>query len=200
MAEEREKVWAKTWLFARVAQDVEEPGDFSVFDLEPESIIICRSEAGELYAFFNVCQHRGARLLLCDLGPLETYTCPYHGWSYNNDGSLCQVPEEDKFSRGIPRDQLSLKPLRVESWAGAIWVCMDPGAPTLSEHLGPVMEMIEPFRPQDMTLVEDQSCRLECNWKAVASRGMLATPTAGDTFLKIEKGCLFLLTAYLCRH
>ncbi len=105
------------------------------------------------------------------------------------------MPEEDKFSRGIPRDQLSLKPLRVESWAGAIWVCMGPGAPTLSEYLGPVMEMIEPFRPQDMTLVEDQSCRLECNWKAVASRGMLATPTAGDTFLKIEKGCLFLLTA-----
>lgn len=58
MAEEREKVWAKTWLFAGVAQDVEEPGDFFVFDLEPESIIISRSEAGELHAFFNVCQHR----------------------------------------------------------------------------------------------------------------------------------------------
>lgn len=167
MLQEREKVWAKTWLVAGVAQDVEEPGDFFVFDLEPESIVVSRSEAGALNAFFNVCQHRGARLLLTDSGNMATYTCPYHGWSFNNDGSLCHVPDEDRFSRGIPRQQLGLQTLRVESWAGAIWVCMDPEAPTLAEFLGPVVEMVEPFRPQDMRLVEDQSCHLECNWKAV---------------------------------
>ncbi|MBT4987585.1 MAG: Rieske 2Fe-2S domain-containing protein, partial [Proteobacteria bacterium] len=58
---EREKVWAKTWLVAGVAQDVEQPGDFFVFDLEPESIIVSRAEDGSLNAFYNVCQHRGAR-------------------------------------------------------------------------------------------------------------------------------------------
>ena len=167
MADEWDKVWEKTWLVAGVAQDVEEPGDFFVFDLEPESIIVSRSNAGELKAFYNVCQHRGARLLLTDMGAMDQYTCPYHGWTYNNDGSLANVPDEDRFSRGVPCEHLSLKELRVETWAGAVWICMDPDAPPLMEYLGPVVEMIEPFRPQDMRLVEDQSCHLECNWKAV---------------------------------
>ena len=167
MMVEWQKIWPRTWLVAGVAQDVEEPGDFFVFDLEPESIIVSRTESGDLKAFYNTCQHRGARLLLTDRGALARYTCPYHGWSYNNDGSIHFVPEEESFSRGAPRKHLRLKELRVASWAGIIWVCMDPEAPSLEEYLGPVMEMIEPFRPQDMRLVEDQSCRLECNWKAV---------------------------------
>jgi len=167
MLQERERIWAKTWLIAGVTQDVEEPGDFFIFDLEPESIIVSRSESGDLHAFFNVCQHRGARLMLTDRGNMETYTCPYHGWQFSNDGSLCNVPDEDRFSRGVPRENLSLKPLRVESWGGMIWVCMNPDAPSLEVFLGPIIEMIEPFRPQDMRLVEDQTCRLECNWKAV---------------------------------
>ncbi|MBA59483.1 MAG: hypothetical protein CMQ40_09975 [Gammaproteobacteria bacterium] len=167
MLKEREKIWSRTWLVAGPAQDVKESGDFFVFDLDPESIIVSRSESGELHAFFNVCQHRGARLISTDLGCMEKWTCPYHGWAFNNDGSLSNVPDEDRFSRGVPRDLLSLKPLRVESWGGMIWVCMDQKAPSLKEFLGPVVQMIEPFRPEDMTLVEDQTCRLECNYKAV---------------------------------
>ena len=46
MLKEREKIWARTWLVAGLVQDVEEPGDFFVFDLEPESIIVSRSETG----------------------------------------------------------------------------------------------------------------------------------------------------------
>ena len=167
MTQEREKLWAKTWLVAGVVQDVQEPGDFFVFDLEPESIIISRAEDGNINAFFNVCQHRGARLLLDSHGAMKKYTCPYHGWVYNNDGSLCEVPEEKSFSRGIPKKTLSLQPLRVDVWGGMVWVCMDERAPSLQQYLGPIMEMIDPFRPEDMRLVEDQTCRLECNWKAV---------------------------------
>jgi phenylpropionate dioxygenase-like ring-hydroxylating dioxygenase large terminal subunit len=167
MERERDQLWGRSWLVAGVSQDVVEPGDFFVFDLEPESIIVSRSEAGELNAFFNVCQHRGARLVLSEAGAMQTYTCPYHGWVYNNDGSLCEVPDEDHFSRGIPKEKLSLQSLRVDDWAGAIWVCMDPDAPSLQEFLGPIIDMIEPYRPHDMKLVEDQTCHLDCNWKAV---------------------------------
>jgi phenylpropionate dioxygenase-like ring-hydroxylating dioxygenase large terminal subunit len=167
MAQERDRIWFRTWQVAGVAQDVEEPGDFFVFDLEPESIIVSRTESGDLKAFYNTCQHRGAKLLLSDRGAMARYTCPYHGWTYNNDGAIHHVPDEDAFSRGAPGKHLRLKELRVESWAGVIWVCMDPEAPSLEDYLGPVISMIEPFRPKDMRLVEDQSCRLECNWKAV---------------------------------
>jgi phenylpropionate dioxygenase-like ring-hydroxylating dioxygenase large terminal subunit len=167
MHEEWQKIWPKTWLVAGVAQDLEEPGDFFVFDIGPESIIVSRSEADTIHAFYNVCQHRGARLLLTDRGAMAQYTCPYHGWTYDNDGCLAHVPDEDRFSRGVPRENLGLRELRVEVWAGAVWVCMDPNAPSLADYLGPIIEMVNPFRPQDMRLVEDQTCHLDCNWKAV---------------------------------
>ena len=164
---EREKIWGKMWLVAGVGSDVNQPGDFFVFDLDPESIIVCRTENAELKAFYNVCQHRGNKLVTQTLGCLERFTCPYHGWAYENDGALREVPEEHRFSAGVPREELSLKAIRVEAWAGLIWVCMEPDGPSLSEYLGPIKEMIEPFRTGKMALVEDQTCRLNCNWKAV---------------------------------
>jgi len=167
MASEWQKIWPKMWLVAGPAADVAEPGDFFVFNLEPESIIVSRTDDNELAAFYNVCQHRGARVVLSDRGAMQEYTCPYHGWTYGNDGVLRKVPEEDRFSQGVPCAELSLKHVRVADWAGIIWVCMDPDAPGLDQFLGPIKDMVAPFRPEDMRLVEDQTVRLECNWKAV---------------------------------
>ena len=167
MLREQDAVWVKTWLVAGLAQDVSEPGDFFVFDIARESVLVARSEAGDLHAFYNVCQHRGARLVNVDRGILEGFTCPYHAWRYGNDGKLQHAPEEARFTQGLPCDQLSLKPLRVESWAGVVWVCMDPQAPSLDEYLGPIKALIEPYRSNDMRLIEDQTVHLDCNWKAV---------------------------------
>ena len=167
MVRERRDLWPKLWLVAGLEQDVAEPGDYFVFNLEPESIIVSRSSNGTLGAFYNVCQHRGTRIIHSERGSLEEYTCPYHGWTYANDGTLTRVPYEDRFSRGVPRDQLSMKPLRVEAWAGAVWVCMDPDAPGLDEFLGPIKALVDPFRPEQMRLIEDQTVQLDCNWKAV---------------------------------
>ena len=167
MWREREKLWPRVWLLAGLVQDVADPGDYFVFDLEPESIIVSRTQAGELAAFYNACQHRGARVLLSERGTLDRFTCPYHGWTYGNDGALVRVPDEDSFSRGLPVDRLSMKRVRVQAWAGAVWVCMDPQAPSLEEFLGPVMALVDPFRPQEMRLIEDQTVQLDCNWKAV---------------------------------
>ena len=71
LAREWQKLWPNVWLVAGVAQDVAEPGDYFVFDLEPESIIVSRTQQGGLAAFYNVCQHRGARILLSDRGAME---------------------------------------------------------------------------------------------------------------------------------
>jgi phenylpropionate dioxygenase-like ring-hydroxylating dioxygenase large terminal subunit len=167
LAREWQRLWPNVWLVAGVEQDVAEPGDYFVFDLDPESIIVSRTESNELAALYNVCQHRGARIVLSERGSMAEYTCPYHGWRYANDGTLVHAPDADRFSRGVPSDTLSLKSVRVEAWAGAIWICMDPDAPSLDEFLGPVKEMVAPFRGHEMKLYEDQTVSLNCNWKAV---------------------------------
>lgn len=167
LADEWKKLWPNMWLVAGVAQDVEAAGDYFVFNLDPESIIVARTDSGDLAAFYNVCQHRGARLLLSDRGAMTTYTCPYHGWRYANDGRLVHAPDSDRFGRGVPCEHLSLRSVRVESWAGVVWICMDSEAPSLDDFLGPIKEMVAPFRTANMRLVEDQTVRLDCNWKAV---------------------------------
>lgn len=167
MAREHERVWNKNWLFAGLLSDLQEPGDYIVFNVARESIIVSRTRDGDLAAHYNVCQHRGARVLVNDIGSLDKFVCPYHGWTYEPDGSLVHAPDPDRFSQGVPLKDLSLKPVRVESWGGMAWVNMDEGAEPLADFLGPIQAMIDPFRPGEMTLLEDQTVHLECNWKAV---------------------------------
>jgi phenylpropionate dioxygenase-like ring-hydroxylating dioxygenase large terminal subunit len=167
LAREFESLWPQMWLFACLERDVAEPGAYRVFNVGRESILISRTQAGELAAFFNVCQHRGARVMVNDFGWVEKFVCPYHGWTYGYDGHLNFVPDVERFRNGIDQGARSLKPVRVETWAGLVWICMDEHAPPLMEFLGPAAERITPYRLDDMTLVADQTVHLDCNWKAV---------------------------------
>ena len=167
MQKEMDSVWSKAWLFAGFTQDVREPGDFFLFELEKESIIISRTEEEELKAFYNVCQHRGARLINVESGVMEKYSCPYHGWRYRNDGKLDEVPNEDLFEGGVNCEEYSLKEVRVEDWAGTIWICMDQQAPDFDSFIGDIKELINPYQTKKMLLTEDQTVHLDCNWKAV---------------------------------
>jgi len=167
LAREYEAVWPKAWLFACLERDLAEPGDYRVFSIGEESILVSRTDDGALAAFYNACQHRGARVMVNDYGWAKAFVCPYHGWTYGYDGRLNHVPDIERFSGGVDFDTHSLKPVQVDVWAGLVWICMDPGAPPLMEFLGPAADSITPYRLQDMTLTGDQTVHLDCNWKAV---------------------------------
>lgn len=87
-AEEIERVWRRSWLFAGFSIEALEPGDFFSFALGDASLLIARGEDGALHALHNSCRHRGSRV--CDLaaGNTRRWVCPYHQWSYALDGSL----------------------------------------------------------------------------------------------------------------
>ncbi len=166
--EEFERVWPHSWLFACLVRDVDEPGKYVVFDLGRESILVSGTASGDIAAHFNVCQHRGARVMTARRGCERSFTCPYHGWTYRPDGRLVVVPDNQRFTAGgVDRSARSLKPLRVEVFLGMVWVCMDPELPTLREWMGGVAERLEPYCLQGMTLTGDQTVDIACNWKAV---------------------------------
>lgn len=167
METEWQRVWPKAWLFAGLVSDLAEPGEYVVFNLGRESILLGCDDSGSINAFYNVCQHRGARVMVNDHGWVKNFVCPYHGWTYTPGGELTVVPDEDRFAQGVVCAERSLKPVRSEVWAGMVWVCMDDDAPGLRDYLGPLVELIDPYRIADMTLVQDQTVRLNCNWKAV---------------------------------
>jgi phenylpropionate dioxygenase-like ring-hydroxylating dioxygenase large terminal subunit len=167
MQREWDRMWTRTWLLAGVESDAADPGDFFVFELGPESIIVTRNREGALTAMYNACQHRGNRILTRERGSLPAFTCPYHGWRYDLEGKLLLVPDADRFEQGTPCDRLSLKPVRVESWAGLVWINMDPDCGPLADFLGVIPEQLEPYHFEAMVLAEDQTVTVDANWKTV---------------------------------
>jgi phenylpropionate dioxygenase-like ring-hydroxylating dioxygenase large terminal subunit len=158
-------LWTKVWMFACLESDVASAGSFHVFDIGRESIVVSRADTG-LHAFYNSCQHRGMRLAN-GTGCSQRFVCGYHGWTYRPDGRLVVVPDNDRFAGGVDRSTHSLQQVRVETFAGLVFVCMDATAAPLLDYLGVVAERIAPYRLEDMTLVSDQTVTLACNWKAV---------------------------------
>lgn len=168
MAREWSEMWQKTWLLAGLEQDVEEAGDFLTFDIGTESILVTRTFTGELRAHYNVCQHRGNRLQMLSLGSVAgRHTCPYHGWSYDLEGRLVNVPDQERFGGRVDCATRSLKSVQVQAWAGMVWINMDPHAPPLEAFLGSIMAEIEPYHIDHMVLARDQTCALDANWKTV---------------------------------
>ncbi|HIF92688.1 MAG TPA: aromatic ring-hydroxylating dioxygenase subunit alpha [Myxococcales bacterium] len=167
LAREADRIWPRAWLFAGLERDLAEPGDYRVFNIAYESILITRTEPGELAAFFNVCQHRGARVVVNDHGWVKNFVCPYHGWTYGYDGHLDHVPDPERFTGGIDCEKRSLRPIRVGAVGGLVWICMDEAAPSLTDFLGEAWQAVAAYHLEDMTLYEDQTVELDCNWKAV---------------------------------
>jgi phenylpropionate dioxygenase-like ring-hydroxylating dioxygenase large terminal subunit len=167
MAAEWESVWTRCWLFAGLVSDIPEAGDFFLYEVGRESIVVLRDEEGQIGAFYNVCQHRGNRLLTSTSGAVVQLACPYHGWRYSLDGQLQEVPDAERFCPAVQPLERSLKPVRVEVWAGLVWINLDPEAGPLNEFLGVITANLEGYHFEDMVLAAHQTVALDANWKVV---------------------------------
>ena len=81
------RIWRRGWLFAGHSCEIAAPGDYFTLDLERDSLIVLRDDDGGLHGFYNVCRHRGMRVL-GHSGHVNRIVCPYHQWIYGRDGSL----------------------------------------------------------------------------------------------------------------
>jgi len=164
---ERRDLWPAMWLFAGLERDVAEPGEYLVLNIGDESLLVSRTDEGELAAFYNVCQHRGARIMANERGWVRDFVCPYHGWTYDHAGTLTVVPDADRFTPPVDCAARSLQQIRVEVFSDMVFVCMGTAAPPLLEFLGPLGDIIAPFDLAGMSLIGDQTVQLDANWKAV---------------------------------
>ena len=150
---------------AGLASDIAAPGDYFLFSIGHESIIISRDNEDEVQAMYNACQHRGNRVIANGIGSVAAFACPYHGWTYGLDGTLQTVPDEERFTPAIDCNTYSLKHVAVEVWAGIVWVNLDQEAAPLEKFLGGVMAELSPYHIENMVLVEDQTLEIDANWK-----------------------------------
>jgi len=166
--EEWRRMWMRTWQIGGMAYQAPQPNDYLVADLGPESILIVRQANGGFKAFFNVCPHRGARLLAGPDGHADNVTCPYHGWQFNAAGACTSVPNAADFRQGNPCGKLHLTEIRCEELFGFVWFNMDPKAPALRDALGnTVVDEISSYRMEKMTRVMNMTAAADCNWKII---------------------------------
>jgi Rieske 2Fe-2S family protein len=137
--QERERIFYRSWLCIGRADDLPGVGSFMVRDIGEESVIVVRGNDGGITAFYNVCRHRGSKLLEEGSGKVASIQCPYHSWTYSLGGTLIGAPHTD----GLPdfdRNAYSLTAIRCETWAGFVFVNLDDQARPLREHLKGLVE------------------------------------------------------------
>jgi nitrite reductase/ring-hydroxylating ferredoxin subunit len=169
LAKENERVWPKVWLMACRQEELKEPGSYLVFDVVRDTILLVRQKDGSIKAFYNVCQHRG-RKLKEGCGQIgKSIYCRFHGWSWNIDGSLQRIvsPHDWKDCDTFRQEELDLPELRVDTWAGWVFVTMNPDAPPLLEYLGDVPDYLDCYELEKTRLIWSVTVNAPVNWKVV---------------------------------
>ena len=162
---EQQRVFARFWQYAGHAQELAAPGAFVATRAGRIPVVLVRGRDGELRGFVNVCRHRGT-LLVEGSGRRETIQCPYHGWTYDLDGTLRAAPRSDR-EPGFEREGLGLLPVRVDTWGPFVFVNPDLEAPPLREYLGPLPDLIAEAGVDVDALVFRNRVEVEyeANWK-----------------------------------
>ncbi|MCH2171745.1 aromatic ring-hydroxylating dioxygenase subunit alpha [Myxococcota bacterium] len=162
---EWDRMWTRVWLMAGRESDIPEPGDYFTFEIGPESILVIRQHDGSIQARYNVCMHRGNRLREPGRGHASEFSCLFHGWRYDIDGTLAAALDPECFRQGVPKDRLSLQPVQCDTWAGFVFVSLNSDVEPLREYLGVIPEHLDPYRFEEWKVEFDCTVEIDCNWK-----------------------------------
>ena len=146
---ELQRILLPSWQIACHVNSIAQAGDYVTLDIGPESVFVWRDRDRTIRAFHNVCRHRGARLVDASGNCPGTLTCPYHGWTYRQDGALIGVPSRESFA-SLERADFGLKSVRVEVAFGFVFVAVSGNPPPVADTWGPLMAEFSPYRFEDM--------------------------------------------------
>jgi Rieske 2Fe-2S family protein len=162
---DRRAIFDRHWIQAGLTSQLRRPGDYLTLGIAGSSVIVLRNGDGKIVAFFNSCRHRGARICPEDRGHhFRRLVCPYHQWSYDFTGQLVSAP---RMHEGFDVRGYRLAPVRVETLAGLIFVCLGDAPPDFASFRAALEPMLEPHElgrakvAHTVTLVE------RANWKLV---------------------------------
>ena len=163
---EKKNLWSRVWQMAAHEDDFPNVGDVVPYDIATNSYLIVRVAEDEYKAFYNACLHRGRKLREVRGKGLTEIRCPFHGWAWNIDGSLKQVPCAYDFT-GLNREEESLPEVQVGRWGRFIFINPDPDAAPLEDHLGDLSSHFETL-PYERRFKQAHVAKvIKANWKVV---------------------------------
>jgi phenylpropionate dioxygenase-like ring-hydroxylating dioxygenase large terminal subunit len=166
---EKERLWPHVWQVVCRVEELAEVGEYVRYDICDEPLIVVRSSASEIKAFYNVCQHRGRRLVDKEKGSINGFFCRFHGWKWSLDGSLVDVPHREKWSEcsEFADEELALPQPQCSEWGGWVWINLDPEAEPLVDFLGEAARVLDPFDLADLRRAWHVALIAPVNWKVV---------------------------------
>ena len=176
---EMKYIFENNWVYLAHESQITELNDYFTTYIGRQPIFIARNKEGELNAFINACSHRGAQLCRYKKGNKSTYTCPFHGWTFNNSGKLLKV--KDVKGAGYP-EQFNTegshdlkKVARFESYKGFLFGSLNPDSSSLEDYLGETKKIIDQMVDQAEFGLEvvrgASSYTYDANWKMQMENG-----------------------------
>jgi phenylpropionate dioxygenase-like ring-hydroxylating dioxygenase large terminal subunit len=162
---EWDRLWTRVWLIAGIETDIPDPGDYTVFRVGRESILVVRQPDGSVRAMYNVCAHRGNLIARNDRGSVRQFTCAFHSWRYDLDGQCTSITDKETFNPDLLRTIPALKPVHCETYAGLVFVSLADDPPPLAEQFGLPAGYLETYQLDRMHCVRHVVSEWAANWK-----------------------------------
>jgi len=166
-------VWSESWVFVGHESEVAQPNDYVRKRIGLEEVVMTRDGRGQIHLVINRCAHRGATVCDANEGNSSSFRCPYHGWTYQNDGTMLGYPYAQGYG-GKGKLKLNMATAFVGSYRGFVFGTFNPDAPPLPEYLGHAAGEI------------DRLCRLSPTGELDISNGWLKHKTRANWKLVME--------------
>ena len=163
-AQELEKIFSEQWVLVGHQSQIAKAGDYLTADVAGESLIVVRDKQGAIHGFYNVCRHRGSRLLENRNGQSAAIQCPYHAWTYALDGRLIGAPHMDEVL-GFDKADYSLHTVNLALWEGFIFVNLGDSPAPLAEWLKPLVGKFSHWNMAALRSAKRIEYDVRANWK-----------------------------------
>lgn len=164
---ERKEIFEKTWVYLAREEEVPDLGSFIVREVPflRASVLLTRGTDRRVRAFYNICRHRGNVVAADCRGTAKGFTCRFHGWTYDLEGRLASVPDEEIYL-GLDKRRMGLKPIATAVWKGFVFICVDPRPrQSLAEFMSDLDPAFDDYPFSEMTLVGNYAATVDVNWK-----------------------------------
>ena len=170
LALENKTVFAKNWVFAGHKSEIPNPGDIKMVEVGGDPLFMVRDKEDIVRVFFNVCPHRGSRLVTEDRTGARAIACKYHAWGFDLSGAL---KSQAHFNGPGKHGQIDhsdpncphLFAVRTDFWHDGVFVNLDGAAPPLVDYLAPLIKQAEGFDIGQFRYSDTVLGKFNCNWK-----------------------------------
>lgn len=165
--EEIERFYFSSWICAGRMEQIGSPGDYFLREVGGESIIVTRDNNQQVRAFYNVCRHRGTRMVTNPEGQFSgRIQCGYHGWTYGLDGRLIGAPHMEEGS-GFCREEYPLNKVHAAVWDAHIFINLDSHPQPLQAQLGDLPAKFVAWRMSELQMYKRLVYDVKANWKLI---------------------------------